>query len=113
MSRNQLGKVNFSVYGTRDATTSWQDVLVTHLVGLGFVRGKAHLCMLIYPDLCILATAHGDNYLSAGEIDPLTWREGKLSGKYEIKAHNVRPFSKCIGGGQAAQSNNQMVKGRL
>ena len=34
---DQLGKVNLILYGTRGAANNWQEHLLRHLTGIGFV----------------------------------------------------------------------------
>ena len=97
-SRSRLGEINQPLYGTRDAATNWQEVLAEHFVSLGFVRGNAHPCIFTHPDRCILTMVHGDDYLSAGEVDQLAWLEGKLKDTYEIKTQKILPFSSCTEG---------------
>ena len=45
--RTQLGKLNLSLYDTRDAACNWQETLAGHLTTLGFRRGTGH------PSICV------------------------------------------------------------
>ena len=48
-TRDQLGKLNLSLYGTRDAASNWQEHLAVHLVRNGFVRGIGHPSIFHHP----------------------------------------------------------------
>ena len=37
----KCGKLNRSMYGTRDAASTWKDKYSLHLVAMGFTRGKS------------------------------------------------------------------------
>lgn len=37
-----VGRLNLSVYGTRDAAANWQHCVADHLKSLGFIQAKAN-----------------------------------------------------------------------
>ncbi len=41
----KCGKLNKSMYGTRDAAQNWEEEYTSVLVGIGFRRGKASPCV--------------------------------------------------------------------
>ena len=90
-SKDQLGKLRLSLYGTRDAASNWQETLASHLVSLGFIRGVGHPCVFVHPDRGIWTMVHGDDYVSAGFSDDLEWLEEKLGQAYEIKTAHLGP----------------------
>ena len=39
------GELKFSMYGTRDAASNWEDAYTSFLEGLGYVRGRSSPCV--------------------------------------------------------------------
>ena len=81
----EVGRLNVCLYGTRDAAKQWQDTLSAHLQSLGFKRGKGYPAVFVHPIKNVMTLVHGDDYVSAGEPQDLTWIEGELAKRYEIQ----------------------------
>ena len=62
----QLGKLNLSLYGTRDAANNRQEHLSRHLVSIGFVRGTGHTSVYHHPQRRLMVLVHGDDICSRG-----------------------------------------------
>ena len=77
------------LYGTRDAAKGWQETLSAHLTSIGFERGKGHPCVFWHPVRHIKTLVHGDDYVSAGTIDAMSWLEKELEKTYEIKTQKI------------------------
>lgn len=86
-----IGKLNLSLYGTRDAAANWQETLAGHLVGLGFVRSKAYPCIFVHKSRDMLTLVHGDDYVTSGEKEHLDWMQAELEKAYEIKSERIGP----------------------
>ena len=73
-TKDQLGKLNLSLYGTRDAASNWQEHLSAHLISHGFVRGIGHPSVFHHPTRGLVTLVHGDDYTTAGSASELLWQ---------------------------------------
>ena len=48
-NKDMPGKLNLSLYGTRDAAPNWQEHLSVHLEKIGFIRGVGHPSIYHHP----------------------------------------------------------------
>ena len=83
------GKLNYSMYGTRDAAQNWENEYAMSLVNIGFNKGKASPCLFYHAERKIRTFIHGDEYVSAGDRKGLLWLSTQLEAKYEIKTTMV------------------------
>ena len=72
---DRVGKLNLSLYGTRDAAKNWQKTLTAHLMKLGFSQGEGHPAIFVHRARDIWVLVHGDDYCSTGESEDLKWFE--------------------------------------
>ena len=75
---DMVGRLNLSMYGTREAATNWQEEVAKHLEGIGFRRGKANQCIYHHKARRIATLVHGDDYVSTGAREDLKWLEQEL-----------------------------------
>ena len=87
----KCGRLNFSMYGTRDAAQNWASEYAEMLVSIGFTQGKASLCVFHHRDRGIRTFVHGDDYVSTAMPRQLEWLKGKLEDKYQIKTQWLGP----------------------
>ncbi len=81
----RCGRLNMSMYGTRDAAMNWDKELRNTLEGMRFKAGKASTCIYRHLDLDSTAAVHGDDILMEGYEEDL-WKLFKaLQSKYECK----------------------------
>ena len=76
--KTQLGKLNLSLHGTRDAACNWQETLAEHLHTLGFIRGTGYPSVFVHHHRKILTMVHGDDYAAAGPRSQVTWLRQEL-----------------------------------
>ena len=84
-----VGKLNLSLYGTRDAATNWQETLSSHSIDNGFVRGIGFPSVFRHEAKDLWTLVHGDDYFSCGSPAALDWLEKTLADKYQIKTTRV------------------------
>lgn len=60
---NKCARLNYSMYGTRDAAVNWHDECTQQLMSHGFVQGKASPCTFFHPGKEIRTVVHGDDYI--------------------------------------------------
>jgi len=87
----KVGKLNLSLYGTRDAAMNWAKTYTDHLKSLGFIVGKSNPCNFYHPQREVSCTVHGDDYTSAGKEEHLRWLDRNLRAKFEIKTEFLGP----------------------
>ena len=67
----KCGKLNLSMYGTRDAASNWESTYITQMEGMKFEKGKASPCLFHHPIRKISTVVHGDDYFSMGRYQDL------------------------------------------
>ena len=60
----KCGKLNYSMYGTRDAAQNWAKEYADMLVNIGFTQGRASPCVFYHKERGIRTFVHGDDYVS-------------------------------------------------
>ena len=85
------GRLNFSMYGTRDAAQNWYEEYSQHLLNMGFSQGLATPCVFYHREKGIRTYVHGDDYVSTGKTENLQWMEARLEEKYQIKTQLLGP----------------------
>ena len=81
----KCAKLEFSLYGTRDAAINWHNEYSQQLSNNGFIQGESSPCTFYHPCRKIRTIVHGDDYVSVGQESDLQWLEQRLKDKYEIK----------------------------
>ena len=62
--RDEVGRLNMSLYGTRDASMNWQTAVSSHLASLGFQKRKGFPSVFYHRKAGIATMVHGDDYMS-------------------------------------------------
>jgi len=81
----RVGKLNLSLYGTRDAAMNWAEHYTQVLRKNGFTVGRASPCNFYHEGKEISLTVHGDDFTSCGLEDSLQWLDGVLKSEFELK----------------------------
>ena len=90
----KVGRLNLSLYGTRDAAQNWQKEYTGYMTALGFKVGKGSPCNFYHSRLDITCTVHGDDFTSCGPENAIEWFKAKISAKYESKHSILGPGNK-------------------
>ena len=85
------GKLNYSMYGTRDAAQNWAKEYSDMLISIGFKQGRASPCVFHHQTRGIRTFVHGDDYVSVAEPKELDWMKKQLEGRYKIKTQWLGP----------------------
>ena len=83
------GRLNRSMYGTRDAAANWEDKYSSHLVSLGFMRGKSSPCTFFHPERGVRCVVHGDDFTFLGNEENLKWCTQVMTEEYEVKVRGL------------------------
>jgi len=83
------GKLNFSLYGTRDAAHNWEEAYSQFLISIGFQQGLSSPCIFRHPVRDIITVVHGDDFTSLAVEDNLKWLSNQFKSKFEIKDKGI------------------------
>ena len=86
-----VGELNYSMYGTRRAATNWQAHYTKVLVQNGFTVGTANCVTFYHPEKQTCCMVHGDEFVSTGPSESLTWMDSMLKKAFEIKTDRIGP----------------------
>ena len=79
------GRLNVSMYGTRDAALNWSEEYAETLKVAGFRRGITNPCLFWNPKNDVTVMVHGDDFVAVGEGTHLESTTKALRDKYKIK----------------------------
>ena len=70
---DQVGKLEFWLYGFRPAAAAWENAYAEKLQGVGFARGVASPVVFYHQGRDVSLAVHGDDFTFVGEDDALDW----------------------------------------
>ena len=80
-----IGRLNNTLYGTRDAPVAWQRVVKSDMSRLGFEECRRTLGVYIHRVRDLRVVTHVDDFLVAGDLQHLEWLKTELEKVYELK----------------------------
>ena len=60
------GRLNVSMYGTRDAALNWATEYGGTLIDAGYIQGKSCPCLFWHPQKQVTIMVHGDDFAAVG-----------------------------------------------
>jgi len=81
---DEVGLLQQSLYGTRDASANFQEEIRRVLTRAGFRRGKYNPSTYSHEGKGVKAMVHGDDFISVGSRKALAWFRTILEGRFEI-----------------------------
>ena len=87
--QDTVGKLKASLYGTRDASTNWQEEVAKCMTKWGFTIGRYNPCMYYHPGRKMRCLVHGDDFVCVAEAIDLKWLEDRLKERFEIKSKTM------------------------
>ena len=91
VAKDRVGRLNVSMYGTRDAARNWQTKVTKHLLSIGFVKGASNPGIFYHEGRGVALLVHGDDYVSVGTLAAMEWLEGEIAKSFDIKTTKVGP----------------------
>ena len=79
------GRLNVSMYGTRDAAANWEEKYSQHLIDNGFERGASSPCVFYNPARKVRCVVHGDDFTFLGCDDQLDFCTKMMTSEYDVK----------------------------
>ena len=83
------GRLNVSMYGTRDAALNWAEEYAETLKAAGSKRGVTNPCLFWHPGTDVTVMVHGDDFVAVGEGSHLEYTTKVLKDKYKIKVETL------------------------
>ena len=84
-----VGRLNLSLYGTRDAAQNWSKEYTGFLEKVGFEKGKASPCNFVHKDKELFLSVHGDDFTATGPKKQIDWLLQMFQNRYEIKSNII------------------------
>eukprot|EP00973_Karenia_brevis_P039644 5474387-Karenia_brevis.AAC.1 len=85
------GRLNYSLYGTREAPQNWHQTYSGHLQEIGFKKGVSSPCIFRHPIKHLSVVVHGDDYVVEGRREDAEWLEKEVRRRFEIKTEYLGP----------------------
>jgi hypothetical protein len=79
------GRLNKSMYGTRDAAVNWEKSYTEFMISRGFTQGVASPCCFYSKERDIRAVIHGDDFTMMGGGESLDWFRREIVKRFEVK----------------------------
>ena len=92
----KCGKLNMSMYGTRDAALNWSMEYTSTLLASGYVQGRASPCLFHHPEKQVSIMVHGDDFIAVGNPENIQHTEDILREKYNIKVEHLGDGPDCV-----------------
>ena len=86
-----VGRLERSLYGTRDAPQIWQEELKETMEAIGYRGCASHPGVYYHPASGAMAVAHVDDVLAIGPKSQLQNLQSQLQKKYELKHEILGP----------------------
>ena len=89
--KDMVGRLEKSLYGTRDAPLSWQVFISEVLCQLGFQRGITQPCILYHPTRRLRMAFHVDDFIVSGPRRQLDWLKHEIDRRFENTSKVLGP----------------------
>ena len=71
------GRLNYSMYGTRDAAANWSDECTQRLIDMGLKAGRAIPCVFYHQQRGLRAHMHRDDFVVVRKMKNVDWLDGE------------------------------------
>ncbi len=80
-----VGRLNNTLYGTRDAPVAWLRAAKADMEALGFLECKVTTGVYVHPSRDIRVVTHVDDFLVAGELADLEWLRDEMTNELKVQ----------------------------
>jgi len=84
-SKDMVGKLKQSLYGTQDAAANFQAEVKRFMLSIGFQQGRYSPCTYFHPQRRLRTLVHGDDFVTTGTRGQAWWFRQKLEERFEMK----------------------------
>ena len=85
METGKCGRLNKSMYGTRDAAQNWEEHYTKIHLEAGFNQGKSSTCVFRHEKRNLTVVIHGDDFTALGRDEDLDWYREMIRSKMSTK----------------------------
>jgi hypothetical protein len=85
----RCGRLNGSLYGTRDAASNWDREISQFMDKEGFIKGSASPCIYRHRNMDVAGLVHGDDIVLEGKRSDLEKIRENFKKKYEIRGDMI------------------------
>ena len=89
--RNVLGKLQMSLYGTRDASANWEKAYGDHLIANGFIVGVASPGLFYNAEHDVRIYLHGDGFITLTDDLGQAWYKAVMENCAQVARLPGRP----------------------
>jgi hypothetical protein len=89
IKNDMVGKLEQSLYGTRDAAINFQDEIAKFMKENDFTQGRYNPCTYRHRRKGLKTLVHGDDFVTEGGRESVRWFKEKLEKRFEIKTKVV------------------------
>ena len=82
--KDVVGRLNMSLYGTRDAAQNWEEEYVKFMEYVWFRRGMVSPCVSFHPSRELRAVIHGDDFTLLGYAKDLDWLRTQIASRQSV-----------------------------
>ena len=79
------GKLNKSMYGTRDAAQNWEKAYNEFMSEIGFEFGISGPRAFLHKKIDLRVAVHGDDFTILGHEESLDWFTNRIQQRFEVK----------------------------
>ena len=101
-TRDLVGLLQMSLYGTRDAAANFQAEVRRFMTGMGFTQSKYSPSVYWHKTRGLKTLVHGDDFITSGTRQQVAWLKEALERRFEIK-------TKVIGTGDGEISEERVL----
>ena len=94
-----VGRLNMSMYGTRDAAANWAAEYGQTLIDAGYEQGKTSPCIFHNSKSDTTVMVHGDDFVGVGKPEELAVLRKVLEDKYKLKVETLSGEQTGFAGG--------------
>ena len=96
---DKVGHLRMSLYGTRDASTNWQEEVAKEMKAWAFIRSRYNPSLFyLHKGRNLRTFLHGDDFAAVGTLENVNLLKGMLEKRFEIKTKCVTPAAAGVGG---------------
>ena len=89
LSKDYVGLLHRSLYGTRDAPLNWEMAIRDVMVQLGFQQGRSSPCLYYHPQRRILCSVHGDDFMVLTGHKDAIWLRDHLAEAWTVETRGI------------------------
>ena len=80
-----VGKLETSLYGTRDAAVNFQEEVAKFMKIIGYTEGKYNPCTYWHEKRKLRTLVHGSDFVTVGKREDVEWLKNQMGRRFEIK----------------------------